>query len=78
MQKALRRGEVQPLAGCLPMLLQVPALHGIVSVLSEMGSRIGHHHNLVPSGYEAFWPLVWNVCSLFDLPTIFAGTTFYL
>ena len=49
----LRGDEVQPLAGCLPMLLQMPIFIALFQVLREMGDRIGEgtysFYNLVPN-----------------------------
>lgn len=84
MQKLYAEVKFNPLAGCLPMLLQMPIFIALFQVLSEMGSRTQgtsyEFYNLVPSlvtspsqafanGFGAFIPYV-------ILMIIFAGATF--
>ena len=76
--------KFNPLAGCLPMLLQMPIFMALFKVLSEMGSRTSgttyEFYNLVPSlvmrpsealavGFGTFVPYL-------ILMVIFAGATF--
>ena len=53
MQKLYAEVKFNPLAGCLPMLLQMPIFMALFQVLSEMGSRTSgttyEFYNLVPS-----------------------------
>ena len=84
MQKLYAEAKFNPLAGCLPMLLQMPIFVALFQVLSEMGSRTEgttyEFYNLVPSlittpagafseGFGTFVPYV-------ILMIIFAGATF--
>ena len=84
MQKLYAEAKFNPLAGCLPMLLQMPIFIALFQVLSEMGSRTEgttyEFYNLVPSlittpsgafseGFGTFVPYV-------ILMIIFAGATF--
>ena len=53
MQKLYAEVKFNPLAGCLPMLLQMPIFMALFQVLSEMGARTEgstyEFYNLVPS-----------------------------
>lgn len=84
MQKLYAEAKFNPLAGCLPMLLQMPIFMALFQVLSEMGARTEgttyEFYNLVPSlvmrpsealaqGFGTFVPYV-------ILMIIFAGATF--
>ena len=84
MQKLYAEAKFNPLAGCLPMILQMPIFIALFQVLSEMGQRTEGtsyaFYNLVPSlvttpsqafsqGFETFVPYV-------VLMIIFAGATF--
>ena len=84
MQKLYAEVKFNPIAGCLPMLLQMPIFIALFQVLNEMGSRTHgttyEVYNLVPSlvttpsqafadGIGAFIPYV-------ILMIIFAGATF--
>ncbi len=84
MQKLYAEAHFNPLAGCLPMLLQMPIFIALFQVLQEMGSRVGDQDysffNLVPNlilspsstfaqGFDIFLPYV-------VLLIVFAGATF--
>ena len=84
MQKLYADAKFNPLAGCVPMLLQMPIFMALFQVLSEMGSRTSgttyEFYNLVPSlvmrpsealavGFGTFVPYL-------ILMVIFAGATF--
>ena len=84
MQKLYAEAKFNPLAGCLPMILQMPIFIALFQVLSEMGQRTEGtsyaFYNLVPSlvttpsqafsqGFGTFVPYV-------VLMIIFAGATF--
>ena len=84
MQKLYAEAKFNPIAGCLPMLLQMPIFIALFQVLQEMGTRTHgstyEFYNLVPSlittpsqafaeGIGAFIPYV-------ILMIIFAGATF--
>ncbi len=53
MQKLYAEAKFNPLAGCLPMLLQMPIFMALYQVLQEMTSRVGdtnyQFYNLVPN-----------------------------
>ena len=53
MQKLYAEVKFNPIAGCIPMLLQMPIFIALFQVLSEMGSRTQgttyEFYNLVPS-----------------------------
>lgn len=83
-QKLYAEAHFNPLAGCLPMLLQMPIFIALFQVLNEMGSRIGESdysfYNLVPdlvmspsiafpNGFGVFFPYL-------VLMLLFAGATF--
>lgn len=84
MQKLYAEAKFNPLAGCIPMLLQMPIFVALFQVLREMGDRSEVHdytfYNLVPNlvttpsgafaeGFGAFIPYL-------ILMVIFAGATF--
>ena len=84
MQKIYAEMKFNPLAGCLPMLLQMPIFIALFQVLREMGDRIGDDsysfYNLVPNlvqtpsgafaeGFGTFFPYL-------ILMVVFAGATF--
>lgn len=82
MQKLYAEVKFNPIAGCIPMLLQMPIFIALFQVLSEMGSRTQgttyEFYNLVPS-------LVTTPSQTFEngtfvpyviLMIIFAGATF--
>ena len=84
LQKVYAEAKFNPLAGCVPMLLQMPIFVALFQVLREMSGRIGEgtyeFYNLVPSlvtspsqaiteGFLAFLPYL-------ILMIIFAGATF--
>ena len=82
MQKLYAEVKFNPIAGCIPMLLQMPIFIALFQVLSEMGSRTQgttyEFYNLVPS-------LVTTPSQAFEngtfvpyviLMIIFAGATF--
>lgn len=83
-QKLYAEAKFNPLAGCLPMLLQLPIFMALFQVLREMGDREEVHdftfYNLVPNlvetpsgalgqGIGAFIPYL-------ILMLVFAGATF--
>lgn len=83
-QKLYAEAHFNPLAGCLPMLLQMPIFMALFQVLREMGDRTGsstyEFYNLVPNltltpanalgqGFIVFIPYLL-------LLLIFAGATF--
>lgn len=84
MQKLYAEIKFNPLAGCLPMFLQMPIFAALFQVLNEMGSRTQGasytFYNVIPNlvmrpseafslGFERFIPYV-------VLMIIFAGATF--
>lgn len=84
MQKLQAESHFNPLAGCLPMLLQMPIFIALFQVLQSMGNRVGSDsycfYNLVPNlvlspsdalgnGFGAFVPYL-------VLLIVFAGATF--
>lgn len=81
-QKLYAEAKFNPLAGCLPMLLQMPIFIALYQTLSELGSRGGEYsfYTIVPnlltnpssafeSGFGTFVPYL-------ILMIIFAGATF--
>lgn len=84
MQKLYAEAKFNPLAGCLPMLLQMPIFMALFQVLSEMGNRTGgttyEFYNLVPSlvmrPSEAFAQGIGTFVPYLVLMIIFAGATF--
>ncbi len=84
LQKLYAEAKFNPLAGCLPMLLQMPIFIALFQTLREMGDRIGADqftfYNIVPNlvmtpgqaleqGFGTFVPYL-------ILMIIFAGATF--
>lgn len=84
LQKIYAEAHFNPLAGCLPLLLQMPIFIALFQVLQEMGTRVGDAnyswYNIVPNlvytpgdtfgmGFAAFFP---NLVLLI----VFAGATF--
>lgn len=84
MQKLYAEAKFNPLAGCLPMLLQMPIFMALFQVLRTMGDRVGEttyeFYNLVPNlvltpadafanGFGTFVPYL-------ILMVVFAGATF--
>ena len=84
MQKLYAEGKFNPLAGCLPMLLQMPIFMALFQVLSEMGARTEgstyEFYNLVPSlverPSEAFAQGFGTFVPYLILMVVFAGATF--
>lgn len=84
MQKLYAEAHFNPLAGCIPMLLQMPIFIALFQVLREMGDRVGSSHysfyNLVPNlVYTPSDALVSSEVSFIPYITlliIFAGATF--
>lgn len=85
MQKLYAEAKFNPIAGCLPMLLQMPIFIALFQVLREMGNREEVHdftfYNLVPNlvqtpsgafaeGFGSFLPYL-------ILMLVFAGATFF-
>lgn len=83
-QKLYAEAHFNPLAGCLPMLFQMPIFIALFQVLNEMGTRIGESdysfYNIVPdlvispsiafpNGFGTFLPYL-------VLMLLFAGATF--
>ena len=84
MQKLYAEAKFNPLAGCLPMLLQMPIFILLYQVLNEMGSRESINnasfYNLIPdlfmSPSVAFNLGVTEFIPYLILMVIFAGATF--
>ncbi len=84
MQKLYAEAKFNPLAGCLPMLLQMPIFMALFQVLSEMGNRTEgttyEFYNLVPSlvmrPSEAFAQGMGTFVPYLILMIVFAGATF--
>lgn len=84
MQKLYAEVKFNPVAGCLPMLLQMPIFIALFQVLSEMGSRTHgttyEFYNLVPSlvttPSQAFADGIGTFIPYVILMIIFAGATF--
>ena len=84
MQKLYAEVKFNPLAGCLPMLLQMPIFMALFQVLSEMGARTEgstyEFYNLVPSlverPSEAFAQGFGTFVPYLILMVVFAGATF--
>ncbi len=84
MQKLYAEVKFNPLAGCLPMLLQMPIFIALFSVLREMADRVGNttyeFYNIVPnlvmSPSEAFGYGIGTFVPYLVLMLIFAGATF--
>lgn len=84
MQKLYAEAKFNPLAGCLPMLLQMPIFIALFQVLSEMGNRTHgstyEFYSLVPSlvmtPSQAFTDSIATFIPYVILMIIFAGATF--
>lgn len=84
MQKLYAEVKFNPLAGCLPMLLQMPIFIALFQVLREMADRVGNttyeFYNIVPnlvmSPSEAFGYGIGTFVPYLVLMFIFAGATF--
>jgi YidC/Oxa1 family membrane protein insertase len=84
MQKLYAEAKFNPLAGCLPMLLQMPIFIALFQVLSEMGNRTQgsaySFYNLVPSlvtsPSQAFTEGLGTFVPYVLLMVIFSGATF--
>lgn len=84
MQKLYAEAHFNPLAGCLPMLLQLPIFMALFQVLSEMGQRTEGtayvFYNLVPNlvmrPSEAFGQGFGTFVPYLILLLVFAGATF--
>lgn len=85
MQKLYAEAKFNPLAGCLPMLLQMPIFIALFQVLRDMGNRVSDVANLefynlipdlvmTPGGSLAFG--IGSFLPYFILMIIFAGATF--
>lgn len=85
MQKLYAEAKFNPLAGCLPMLLQMPIFIALFQVLREMGSREEvknfTFYNLVPNLTEtpsgALGQGIGTFVPYLILMIIFAGATFF-
>ncbi len=85
MQKLYAEAKINPLAGCLPMLLQMPIFIALFQVLREMGSREEVQnftfYNLVPNLTEtpsgALGQGIGTFVPYLILMIIFAGATFF-
>ena len=85
MQKLYAEAKFNPLAGCLPMLLQMPIFIALFQVLREMGSREEVQnftfYNLVPNLTEtpsgALGQGIGTFVPYLILMIIFAGATFF-
>lgn len=83
-QKLYAEAKFNPLAGCLPMLLQLPIFMALFQVLREMGNREEVHdftfYNLVPNLVEtpsgALGQGIGTFIPYLILMLIFAGATF--
>jgi len=84
MQKLYAEAKFNPLAGCLPMLLQMPIFIALFQVLSSIGDRI---EGVIPSFYSIIPSLVTTPSQAFAegigtfvpyviLMIVFAGATF--
>lgn len=85
MQKLYAEAKFNPLAGCLPMLLQMPIFIALFQVLREMGSREEVQnftfYNLVPNLTEtpsgALGQGIGTFVPYLILMIVFAGATFF-
>lgn len=83
-QKLYAEAKFNPLAGCLPMLLQLPIFMALFQVLREMGNREEVHdfsfYNLVPNLVQtpsgALGEGIGTFVPYLILMLIFAGATF--
>lgn len=84
MQKLYAEAKFNPLAGCIPMLLQMPIFIALFQVLREMGNREEVHdytfYNLVPNlvttPEQAFFSGFGTFVPYLILMVVFAGATF--
>lgn len=84
MQKLYAEAHFNPLAGCIPMLLQLPIFMALFQVLNEMGQRTEGtsyvFYNLVPNlvmkPSEAFTQGFGTFVPYLILLVVFAGATF--
>ena len=84
MQKLYAEVKFNPLAGCLPMLLQMPIFIALFQVLREMATRVGDttyefYHivpNLIMSPSEAINYGIGTFVPYLVLMLVFAGATF--
>lgn len=84
MQKLYAEAKFNPLAGCIPMLLQMPIFIALFQVLREMGMREEVHDytfyslvpNLVTTPEQAFFMGFGTFVPYLILMVIFAGATF--
>lgn len=84
MQKLYAEVKFNPLAGCLPMLLQMPIFIALFQVLREMATRVGDttyefYHivpNLIMSPSEAISYGIGTFVPYLVLMLVFAGATF--
>lgn len=85
MQKLYTEAKFNPLAGCLPMLLQMPIFIALFQVLREMGDRaevqnFSFYHivpNLVQTPSGALEQGIGTFVPYLILMVIFAGATFF-
>lgn len=84
MQKIYAEMKFNPLAGCLPLLLQMPIFIALFQVLREMGDRVGDasysFYNLVPNlvttPSQAFGEGFGTFVPYLILMVVFSGATF--
>ena len=84
MQKIYAEMKFNPLAGCLPLLLQMPIFIALFQVLREMGDRVGDasysFYNLVPNlvttPSQAFGEGFGTFVPYLILMVVFGGATF--
>ncbi|WP_165052737.1 MULTISPECIES: YidC/Oxa1 family membrane protein insertase [unclassified Adlercreutzia] len=84
MQKLYAEAKFNPLAGCIPMLLQMPIFIALFQVLREMGMRTEVHDysfyalvpNLITTPEQAFFMGFGTFVPYLILMVIFAGATF--
>ena len=84
MQKIYAEMKFNPLAGCLPLLLQMPIFIALFQVLREMGDRVGDasysFYNLVPNlvttPSQAFGEGFGTFVPYLILMVVFAGARF--
>lgn len=84
MQRLYAEAKFNPLAGCLPMLLQMPIFVALFQVLREMGNRAevqnytfyGIVPDLVTNPSQAFYQGIGTFIPYAVLMLIFAGATF--
>ncbi len=84
MQKLYAEAKFNPLAGCLPMLIQMPIFVALFQVLRSMSERVGDSTyefywlvpNLVTTPSQAFSEGIGTFVPYLVLMLIFAGATF--